>query len=62
MGGYREVSPLWRPTSKNKMARKDYDPAKKTKEDGHKMKHALRVCYSHEYIGRGAGPSLDAPT
>jgi energy-coupling factor transporter ATP-binding protein EcfA2 len=51
MGGYREVSPWWKPTSKNRKARKDYDPEKKTKEDGHKMRHAARVCYSHEFIG-----------
>lgn len=52
MGCYRESSPLWRPTSKNKKDRKDYDPAKKTKEDAHKMRHAKRVCFSHEFIGK----------
>lgn len=52
MGGYRESSLLWKPTSKNKKARKDYNTAKKTKEDAHKMRHAYRVCYSHEFIGR----------
>lgn len=51
MGGYRESSSMWKPTSKNKKARKDYDPTKKTKEDGHKMKHANRICFSHEFIG-----------
>lgn len=51
MGGYRNNSILWKPTSKNGKARKDYDPNKKTKEDGHKMKHADRICFSHEYIG-----------
>lgn len=51
MGGYRDNSPWWRPTSKNGKARKDYDPAKKTKEDMHKMRHADRVCFSHEFIG-----------
>lgn len=51
MGGYREVSPLWKPTSKNKKSRKDYDPTKKTKEDAHKMRHIDRVCFSHEFIG-----------
>lgn len=54
MGGYRESSPLWKPTSKNRKARTDYDPSKKTKEDGHKMRHANRVCYSHEFIGDAA--------
>lgn len=51
MGEYREASQLWKPTSKNRKARKDYNPNKKTKEDGHKMRHASRVCYSHEFIG-----------
>jgi ABC-type ATPase involved in cell division/GNAT superfamily N-acetyltransferase len=51
MGGYRESSPLWKPTSKNKKARRDYNPATKTKEDGHKLRHANRVCYSHEFVG-----------
>ena len=26
--------------------------AKKTKEDAHKMRHAKRVCFSHEFIGK----------
>lgn len=51
MGAYREESPLWRATSKNRKARGDYSEARKTKEDGHKMKHASRVAFSHEYIG-----------
>lgn len=51
MGGYRESSLLWKPTSKNKKARNDYNPAQKTKEDGHKMRHASRMCYSHEFVG-----------
>lgn len=51
MGGYRESSKLWKATSKNKKTRKDYNPATKTKEDGHKMRHASRLCYSHEFIG-----------
>jgi energy-coupling factor transporter ATP-binding protein EcfA2 len=51
MGGYREISLLWKPTSKNKKARKDYSLSRKTKEDGHKMLHVSRVCYSHEFIG-----------
>ena len=52
MGEYRNRSPLWRPTSKNNRSRLDYNISKNTKEDGHKMKHANRLCYSHEYIGR----------
>lgn len=51
MGGYREASPMWRPTSKNMKCRNDYNGATVTKEDGHKMKHAKRVCWSHEYVG-----------
>lgn len=54
MGGYRNASPLWKPTSKNGRDRKDYEYGRKTKEDGHKMKHLHRVCYSHEYIGSAA--------
>lgn len=54
MGGYRNASWRWRPTSKNGKARSDYDPAKKTKEDGHKMRHAGRICYSHEFVGEAA--------
>lgn len=54
MGEYRENSKDWRPTSKNKKARPDYNLKRKTKEDGHKMKHVNRVCYSHEYINKGA--------
>ena len=52
MGEYRNCSPLWKPTSKNNRARTDYNISRCTKEDGHKMKHANRLCYSHEYIGR----------
>ena len=52
LGEYREKNENWKPTSKNKMARKDYCIDRKTKEDKHKMLHKNRVCYSHEYIGR----------
>ena len=51
MGLHREASKLWKPTSKNKKARLDYKQDRKTKEDGHKMLHSKRVCYSHEFIG-----------
>lgn len=54
MGGYREASPLWRGTSKNRRARLDYNPSHRTKEDGHKAAHMHRVCYSHEYVGLAA--------
>lgn len=50
MGGYRESSKMWKPTSKNKKARKDYNEANKTKEDKHKMRHANRICFSHEFV------------
>lgn len=50
-GLHRERSSLWKPTSKNKKARNDYSTSNKTKEDGHKMMHRHRVCYSHEYKG-----------
>lgn len=51
-GEYRNKSPKWRATSKNGMKRHDYATTKtKTKEDSHKMNHAHRVTYSHEYIG-----------
>ena len=57
-GEHREKSPLWRPTSTNKQSRPSY-----LKKDGTARKmpgyggtttvrDALRVCYSHEYIGR----------
>lgn len=51
MGAYRDASPLWRGTSKNRKARLDYSYNRRTKEDGHKAAHRHRVCYSHEYIG-----------
>ena len=51
LGEYRNHSEKWRPTSKNMKARTDYKRGNKTKEDGHKMRHASRVCYSHEYTG-----------
>jgi len=51
LGEHREKSHLWKATSKNRVKRTDYLRKNKTKEDGHKEKHAHRVCYSHEYIG-----------
>ena len=50
-GDYRNGSSRWKPTSKNMKARHDYKAGRKTKEDGHKMAHANRVCFSHEYVG-----------
>lgn len=53
-GEYRNSSPMWKPTSKNGKARLDYTTAYATKEDGHKMRHRGRVCYSHEFVGTAA--------
>ena len=50
MGLHRENSRNWKATSKNKIIRNDYKHGRKTKEDGHKMGHAHRNCYSHEYV------------
>lgn len=51
MGEYRNKSPLWKPTTRNGQARPDYKAGRSTKEGKHKMRHAARVCYSHEFIG-----------
>ncbi len=53
LGEYRERKEKWRPTSKNKRARKDH--LKSTRENYNNMvnkKLSLRICYSHEYIGK----------
>lgn len=52
MGLYREKSPLWKPTSKNRKSRPDYKSGRKTKEHKHKHKHINRLCFSHEFIGK----------
>lgn len=54
MGEYRERSPLWRGTSKNRKARLDYTIDRNTKERKYKDAHINRVCFSHEYIGGAA--------
>lgn len=51
MGGYRNASPSWRATTRNGQCRPDYKAGRGSKEDGHKLAHASRVCFSHEYIG-----------
>lgn len=53
MGEYRDRSPKWRPTSKNKMTRKDYKgyTKERTYDCRDKIKHRDRLCWSHEYIG-----------
>ena len=50
-GAYRNLSKKWRATSKNGKSRQDYKAGRNTKEDKHKMAHADRICFSHEYIG-----------
>lgn len=52
MGEYRNASPLWTPTSKNMKARPDYTAMRVTKEAAYKHRHAARVAYSHEFMGR----------
>jgi len=48
MGFYREKSPLWVATSKNKKLRKDVSIKNMFKEHYFDNK---RVCFSHEYVG-----------
>lgn len=45
MGDYRNKSPLWRPTSKNMVKRKDY-------KGNNRWKIREVYSYSHEYIGK----------
>jgi GNAT superfamily N-acetyltransferase len=50
LGEYRQNSPKWKPTSKNKVHRKDIQ--KKVRNFWkHWRGDGTRVCYSHEYIG-----------
>jgi GNAT superfamily N-acetyltransferase len=51
MGEYRNVSKLWKPTSKNEKKREDYSSDRINKESNYKHLHIDRVCYSHEFIG-----------
>lgn len=51
MGEYRNRSALWKPTTKNGRARKDYSEEWGGKEAKHLMRHRERLCYSHEFIG-----------
>jgi GNAT superfamily N-acetyltransferase len=63
MGEHREMSPSWRPTSKNKRARSDYAKIQEgAKEFGYAHKHKDRVCYSHEYIGNNPITTQKEPT
>lgn len=47
MGEYRNNSPLWKPTSKNRIIRNDI----KDNNKYNNWSYDARVCYSHEYIG-----------
>ena len=52
LGGHREKSDKWKPTSKNKKKRWDYNNDRKGKySKEHLMRHSHRLCYSHEYLG-----------
>jgi hypothetical protein len=52
LGEFREKSIKWRPTSKNKKARKDHVKSKRENYNNMVNKSlSMRVCYSHEYIG-----------
>ena len=53
MGEYRSKSPLWKPTTKNGISRQDYKREGTKVSEEYSRKHADRVCYSHEFIGRG---------
>lgn len=54
MGEHRDKSPLWRGTCNNHKDRHDYLKFRdKIFSQEFLSKHALRVCYSHEYIGDG---------
>ena len=63
LGAYREASPKWRPTAKNRKQRRDYahgstNPYRwkttdaDSKEATTRDRHATRTCYAHEYIGQ----------
>ncbi len=49
MGLHRQNSPLWKPTSKNKMLR--IDVKHKSIFNDHFVDNK-RICFSHEYIGK----------
>ncbi len=56
LGEHRERSDLWKPTSKNRVSRKnDYrDDSGEYHRFKHRSKHEDRICYSHEYVGDGS--------
>ena len=54
LGGYRDQSPLWKPTSKNHMKRKDGQDPTKTRW----TINPNRWSFSHEYIGKSREKSI----
>jgi hypothetical protein len=52
LGEYRNNKDSWRPTSKNGKSRKDNLDRKKNYNNMVDSSLCLRVCYSHEYIGK----------
>ena len=55
LGGYRDQSPVWKPTSKNHMKRKDGQDATKTRW----TINPDRWSYSHEFIGEPGKINLE---
>jgi GNAT superfamily N-acetyltransferase/ABC-type transport system involved in cytochrome c biogenesis ATPase subunit len=53
MGSYRMLSPLWKPTSKNKVRRVDYEKrrARGIPTYNNYVIDPKRNCFSHEYVG-----------
>lgn len=51
LGEYREKSPKWRPTSKNKKRLSPKDMKNDSKALINKEIYTKRICYTHEYIG-----------
>lgn len=52
LGKYRDASPKWKGTSKNHKRRKDVFSSKKASYNNIVRRElAMRLCYSHEYIG-----------
>lgn len=52
LGEYREKSQKWKPTSKNKVLRKDIKIKEKQDLYNNYQADNKRICYSHEYIGK----------
>lgn len=58
LGEHRSKSALWKPTSTNKVSRKEYANMGKYTKGAYTnfdyKAHAHRLCYSHEYVGDGS--------